>query len=304
MTDAALNTAREFCQARLTKSGRGTADDYAALDTILINLAEQHAPATVRQLYYRAVVAGIADKSQTGYDLIQRRLLKLRRDGSLSYHAIVDNTRTSYGRQRFKSLDEFAEHVSKGLYAYDYWRDTDETVAVWCESDSIASTLTSTVCHELALDLNVARGFSSETYLWQAAQDLNHDGRPCHLKILSDFDPSGVSLAEHIADTLANFTPYVASVERVALNREQVEQWQLPTHPIKQRDKRARAFMVEHGDAACELEAIAPDDLHNLVYNAVLQHISEDKLRAARRVEQLEREAIASLPSWLRGDKR
>lgn len=300
MTDA-LTIAREFCQARLTKSGRGTANDYHALDTCLIQLAEQHAPATVRQLYYRAVVAGITDKSQNGYDLIQRRLLKLRRDGSLSYRAIVDNTRTSYGRQRFKSLDEFAQHVSHEVYAYDYWRDTDETVAVWCESDSIASTLTSTVCHELALDLNVARGFSSETYLWEAAQELNHDGRPCHLKILSDFDPSGVSLAQHIADTLANFTPHVASVERVALNREQVEMWQLPTHSLKQRDKRAQAFRVEHGDEACELEAIAPSTLHSLVYDAILQHISEDRLRAARRVEQLEREAIATLPSWFRG---
>lgn len=36
----------------------------------LVELAEQHHPATVRNIYYRAVVSGLVEKNKGGYDAV------------------------------------------------------------------------------------------------------------------------------------------------------------------------------------------------------------------------------------------
>jgi hypothetical protein len=61
----------------------------------LAALIREGCPVTVRQLYYRAEVAGVPgiDKTEDGYNKVQRQVLDLRRAGRLPYRHIADLTR-------------------------------------------------------------------------------------------------------------------------------------------------------------------------------------------------------------------
>ncbi len=284
------------------KRKRRTSAELRTLDARLYWIAHEHQPCTVRQVYYRAVVAGLCDKTASGYNLVQRRMLAMRREGRLPYTWIRDNARTFYGRPRYRDLEEFGLAASRYLYHFDYWADSPVNVEVWVESDSIAGTLQHTVVDEWGLRLHVARGFSSETFLHNAGQEIQQDGRETFVYVLSDFDPSGVSLADDIARKLVHFAGDIpVQVERVALDGQQVDKWSLPTHPLKPTDRRAPSFRREHGNEACELEAVPPKQLRALVSHAIARHIPRGRIAAAKRDEQLQRDALRMLPDWIRG---
>lgn len=284
------------------KRKRRTQAELETLDENLWYIVKEHQPCTVRQVYYRAVVAYLCKKTSSGYNLIQRRLLTMRRDGRLPYEWIQDNARTHYGLPRYRNLEHFAEAASRHLYHYDYWATSPVNVELWVESDSIAGTLRHTVVHEWGLRLHVARGFSSETFLYNAGQEIQDDGRETFVYVLSDFDPSGISLADDIAEKLVAFAEGVpVRVERIALDGTQVDAWDLPTHELKRSDRRAKRFRREHGSEACELEAVPPKQLRTLVSNAIARHVPVEKIVAAKRDERLQREALRALPDFLRG---
>lgn len=283
------------------KRKRRTKAELETLDAQLYRLVRENRPCTVRQIYYRAVVHYLCDKDDSGYNLIQRRLLTMRRAGVLPYGWIEDNARSFYGGGRFRNLEEFGLHASQHLYALDYWVNEPVNVEIWCESDSIAGTLRHTVTEEWGLRLYVARGFSSETYVYNAGEGIKDDNRETFIYILSDFDPSGVTLAEDIASKLIAFAyPVPVHVERIALSGEQVDAWKLPTHPLKKSDKRAKRFRLEHGHEACELEAVPPNDLRRLVSRSIAKHVDPRKIEAAKADEMRHREGLELLPEFFR----
>jgi uncharacterized protein (DUF2249 family) len=287
------------------KRHRRTQAALEELDGELYKLVQEHQPCTVRQVYYLAVTKYLCDKTQSGYNLVQRRLLSMRRAATLPYGWIADNVRTYYGHTRWESIEDFVE-ASSYLYHYDYWAGSPVSVEVWVESDSIAAPIRETVVRDWGLRLHVARGFSSETFLYKAGEAIQEGGRPTHVYVLSDFDPSGVSLAADIAAKLVAFSGDVpVTVERIALNGEQVRAWSLPTHGLKTSDKRAAGFKREHGDEACELEAVPPKMLRKLVSDAISRHVEPWKIAAAKQDEYIQRDSLRAvaerLPMFLGG---
>jgi hypothetical protein len=273
---------------------RRTKATLAALDGAIIDLASEYQPCTVRQAYYLAVTRYLCDKTEAGYDLVQRRVLALRRAGRIPYDWIADNGRSAYGRTRYSTATEYLT-ASASRYALDYWQNSTEAVQVWVESDSIANVVYDLVVNHYGLDIYPARGFSSETFLHTAGESIREDGRPTRLYVLSDFDPSGVSLAEDIVARLTEFAqPVPLNAQRLALDGNQVRAWNLPTHALKDRDSRARAFIEAHGAEACELEAVPPDTLRGLLGDALAQHMPPLTLREAKRTEAAHRHRLAN----------
>ena len=114
-------------------------------------------------------------------------------------------------------------------------------VEVWLEKDALAGVLVPVVVGECGLDLHVTRGYASVSYLQSAADFIRADGRPTHVYLLPNFDPSGLGIAETVASELVRrSSPVEVRVERLAVNREQIDGWGLPTRPTKTTDSRAR----------------------------------------------------------------
>src|SRR5437870_3324607 len=74
---------------------RGTNAEMSTRREMIVNLAEEHGPCSVRHVFYQSVVAGVpgVTKNDSGYNKVQRIVLEQRRAGAIAYDAIVDSTR-------------------------------------------------------------------------------------------------------------------------------------------------------------------------------------------------------------------
>jgi hypothetical protein len=278
------------------KRTRRSRAEIEALDAALIEIVEEFNPVTVRQVFYQAVNRSLVPKSETkGYRVVQRRLVALRESQEIPHGSIVDGTRYVHGYRRYNDLDEFTTYAA-GLYRKDYWATSEVNVEVWLEKDALKGVLKPTVVNECGLGLHVTRGFASITYLQEAAEQIEADGRPTYVYVLTDFDPSGVSIAEKVEEELTERAPFSdITVERLAVNRQQIERWNLPTRPTKTSDTRARRFRRLHGTDSVELDAIPPDELRRLVKDAIDSHMEPWRLQQFRMVEWEERQTLKSM---------
>jgi hypothetical protein len=278
------------------KRTRRTRAEIEALDDALCEIVDQFKPVTVRQVFYQAVNRALVPKSETkGYRVVQRRLVALREAEDIPHGDIVDGTRYVHGHRRYHDLDEFTTYAA-GLYRKDYWSTSEVNVEIWLEKDALKGVLVPTVVNECGLGLHVTRGFASITYLQEAAEDIELDGRPTYVYVLTDFGPSGVSFAEKVEEELMARAPESEIiVERLAVDREQIGQWNLPTRPTKASDTRAAKFRRVHGTDSVELDAIPPDELRNLIRNAIDSHMEPWRLSQFRMVEREERKTLRNM---------
>ena len=138
----------------------------------------------------------------------------------------------------------------------------------------------------------VARGYASLSFLHNAAEYINQLDIPTYIYHLGDFDPSGVNAGEKIEETLNELAPDAEIFfERIAVTPEQIEHWDLPTRPTKASDTRAKNF----GAISVELDAIDPNQLRQLVQDAIEQHLPADQFGVLKAAEESEREIISRL---------
>ena len=140
------------------------------------------------------------------------------------------------------------------------------------------------------MPLLVARGCSSETYLYETAQALAAREKTAYIYHFGDHDPTGVVAATHIERKLREFAPDTEiHFQRAAVTPEQISAWNLPTRPTKREGNRhAKGF---EGDS-CELDAIPPLKLRELVRGCIEQHVDMHRLDVLKEAEKSERDAL------------
>jgi hypothetical protein len=295
---------------RNRRRGRPADPRLIKLDDALVEIVERHGKITCRGVFYQAVKHTLVEKTDDQCKLIERRLLKLRREGRIPYRRIVDESRIVYGNQRFNGLSELADEAAT-LYRRDYWACSDVAVQVWVEKRGLAGLLIPTVCSKWGLDLYVAAGQMSETYLYVAGTEILQSGKTTYVYALTDFDPGGQTIFKTLRDGskaapggISRFCGSVpVKVRQIALTRGQVSRWKLPTRPAKKTDRRAAKFIERHGDISVELDAIEPAKLTALVDDAIARHFAAEELDRLRLVEDAERETVRQVLSALAEDE-
>lgn len=106
--------------------------------------------------------------------------------------------------------------------------------------------------------------------MWSAAQRfIGQDYRERRVILhLGDHDPSGKDMTRDIADRLELFGADV-EVQRIALNWDQIDEFNPPPNPAKLSDSRASAYIEEFGTESWELDALEPKVLTNLIRTCV-----------------------------------
>src|SRR6476660_2832412 len=181
MTADSTKPGIEVYQASPIKRRRATKAEMEQRAEFLIPYAEEHGPVTVRQLYYQAEVNGLPgiDKTDKGYCKIQQQVLNLRRAGLLDYEHISDMTRWMRKPRSFDSVEEALADTAR-VYRKALWRDAEVYVEVWCEKDALAGVILP-VTSAYDVPLMVARGFSSETFCYEAVAQQGDDDRPYYV---------------------------------------------------------------------------------------------------------------------------
>jgi hypothetical protein len=116
------------------------------------------------------------------------------------------------------------------------------------------------LCEMYHAVLVTASGEVSLTQMEQLVQRVLDDGRPARIFYISDFDPAGATMpvsASRKLEYLFAATEWEdVTVTPIALNIEQVEQYDLSRTPIKESDMRRERFEERHGHGAVELDAL------------------------------------------------
>jgi hypothetical protein len=308
-------------EASPIKRNRATRDEMAERAEFLIAYAAEQNPVTVRQLYYRAEITHLPgiDKEEGSYNKIQRQVLLLRRAGELPYENIADLTRWMRKPTTYDSIEAALQETAR-FYRKALWRDAEVYVEVWCEKDALAGVIYP-VTEKYDVPLMVARGFSSETFCFEAIENAAEQDKPYIVYYLGDFDRAGQQAANALREKLERFAAErEVEVEFVhlAIGEDDVSEYDgdtvrihfmLDEHEFDRRlstrlhKRTSRADQLWLYPYACELDAIEPDDLRDLVRWAIEMHLPADQLALLHIVEASEREQIQGLVARLADEK-
>jgi hypothetical protein len=289
-----VSGARKSYPARRIKRARSTKVQVEQRRDAFHDLVEEAQPATVRQIYYLATVAGLVPKTENGYNIVQTDLTLMRRTGDLPYGWLADSTRWQRKPQTFGSVEEALQATAR-LYRKDLWRDADCYVEVWLEKDALSGVVYP-VTSLYDVPLMVARGYASLSFLHEAAEYIAGLDVPAYIYHLGDYDPSGQDAARAIEESLREMAPDAEiHFERLAVTPGQIAHWRLPTRPTKETDSRSKGF----GALSVELDAIPPGRLRALVQVAIERHLPPDQLEVLRVAEKSEQGLINGLVGML-----
>lgn len=277
---------RATAPARRRSTRAEVEDRRAALACIVSEMN----PMTVRQAFYQATISGVVEKSERGYATVQSDLVWLRRQGIVPFDWIVDNTRYPRGPRTWPSIADALSATARS-YRKALWEESETVVQVWIEKDALSGVIWP-VIDEFDVTLMVARGYASLSFLHDAAETMQYDGRPAQIYHLGDFDPSGVDAARKIEAELRQAAPEIPiSFERLAVTERQIADWNLPSRPTKASDTRSKHF----GAISVELDAIPPQKLRDLVRAELERHLPRHRLDALRQEEAAERLMLAEM---------
>jgi hypothetical protein len=297
-------TSRRILYGRPDKRERRTKARVEQLDDQILEVLEHDHPQSVRHVFYRMTNPRLpepVEKSERGYTHVQNRLKLLRLNGKVPYGWISDATRRGYFIDTYRSPSDFLAR-NAGLYRADLWTRADVYVEMWCESRSIAGVIQAD-CEELAVSLYPAGGFSSMTLAYEAAQEISNEvgdsGRRVVILYIGDYDPAGVlidldietKLRQHLFDA----GMYDIDFRRIAINADQIRQYDLPTKPRKMTDKRAL-----HVTSTVEAEAMPAEILRRLLREEVEALLPLRALAVTKGAEESEQAYLLSLAQTLR----
>ncbi len=242
---------------------------------------------TVRQIYYALTVRGVIAKTEAGYRQTCYQLGKMREQGLIPYGWIADNTRWQIKPNTHQSLEDALAHW-QGEYRRDLWINQPDYVEIWVEKDALAGVISPiTTEHDVAL--YVCRGYSSTTFLYEAAAYLKGLQKPAYIYHFGDWDPSGVDAAYKVRDGLVKHGADI-HFTRAAVTPQQITRMNLPTRETKKTDPRSKSW----GDQpSVELDAIPAPALRNLVKACIEMHLDRETLARTLRIEKSERESLA-----------
>src|SRR5262249_38917827 len=99
------------------------------------------------------------------------------------------------------------------------------------------------------------------------------DPRDFHVYYLGDFDRAGQDASNSLWEKIQRFAkgkPFTVHMYDLAVTEQQIRDWNLSTREPK---RKSGADQRWSHDFACELEAIPPDTLRELIRNAIEEHL-------------------------------
>lgn len=219
---------------------------------------------TLRQLYYQMVSRDLIKNNVKEYNRLGDVLSKARRAGMIDWNAIVDRTRNLRSLPTWDSPSSIVEAVAQ-QFRYDRWQKQPSYVEVWFEKEALMGVF-ERPANALRLPFFACKGYPSDSEVWSAAQRMR--GMRTKSKIIlhfGDHDPSGIDMTRDIRDRLRLFGSGTVDVRRLALNMDQIEQYDPPPNPAKESDSRFADYLLNYGDESWELDALEPTVLARIV---------------------------------------
>jgi hypothetical protein len=265
--------------------------------TILNTFAELQPRLTNRGIFYAAEVRGIVPKDKKGVRQIHYQLKKMRREGAIPYGWISDDTRWIIKSAAYAGLEAALENTRQ-TYRRDLWAQQDVHVEIWVEKKALAGII-SPITEEFGVTLLPAGGYSSITFIYEAAEEIKQTGNDAFIYYFGDYEHYGKEAARKVKEGLTQEHGASINFEWVAITEEQIHKYSLPTRPPKNTTAKERKHW---GNKPCvELDALPAPVLRQLVRDCITQHINPFEWDRILEIETQERKTLNSILSNLRG---
>jgi len=266
--------------------------------TICQDYQRQGYDLTLRQLYYQLVAQAVILNNFQSYKRLGTLVDQARLAGLLDWSFIVDRTRNAYRTDGADESPESALAACASAYERALWEDQPNHVEVWIEKEALAG-----IAQRAAQDVRCiyfsCRGYVSQSEMYAAGRRFSaygREGKNNYVIHLGDHDPSGIDMTRDIQDRLQMFAgSYAPEVRRIALNMDQINQFNPPPNFAKITDSRFAEYQARFGDDSWELDALDPSTLVNLITTEVRGLVDPIAWAEAEEREQAERAQITAV---------
>lgn len=258
---------------------------------------------TLRQLYYQFVARGLIANKLTEYKRLGAIINDGRLAGLVDWDAIEDRTRNLRGFNHYEDPGEFLTSQAE-YYRANLQEGQDNYIEVWVEKDALVGVIEQP-CANWDVDYFACRGYVSQSEQHGAAMRILSKLRRGHHKKavilhLGDHDPSGIDMTRDIEDRTNLFLGHYGyegsfRIKRLALNMNQVEQYNPPPNPAKLTDSRCAGYMEKFGDSSWELDALEPRVITALIDKEIKKLVDPDKFAERRAYQEEGRDRLRQI---------
>lgn len=256
---------------------------------------------TLRQLFYRLVSEQLIPNDIKVYGRLSHLSSLARQAGW--FPDLIDR---NHDIHRPLTFDNPAHAIERAIswYTLDRTRGQEHQVWLGVEKAGLLEQLQSWF-GDLGLPIVALGGYASQSYVSEIREAVSWDGRDAILLFAGDFDASGLDL---FRDFVKRTDCWAMEPERVALTKDQVDEYDLPINPGKvdeegnPTDTRADAFIEEHGEyVQVEVDALDPNDLHDLFQSALDEYWDEDAYNEVLEQEEADKEKLRAMTTEVDG---
>lgn len=231
---------------------------------------------TLRQLYYQLVSRDVIPNKQSEYHRVGSIVNDARLAGMMDWAALEDRTRNIKSIAHWDSPEQIVSAVAD-QYRTEKWSSQLVVPEVWIEKDALVGVI-QPVCDQEDVAYFSCRGYVSQSEMHDAAQRFirrAHKGQGTQVIHLGDHDASGQDMSRDIEERIRMFMTHhlksssMFQFKRIALNMDQIRQYNPPPNPAKSTDPRFQAYVAKHGDESWELDALNPTVLADLIRQEV-----------------------------------
>jgi hypothetical protein len=249
----------------------------------IINHYRDYWPLTLRQIHYRMLTRGVLRNAkdpgslyvntQQCYKDLSNLLTRARLDGQFPWESMHDPTRPRTEWIQWNNVAEYTrEQLDKFLCGYkrNLLQSQPAYVELVVEKITVQDIAERAAAH-YHVPVAVGRGYTSVTSLEETAERFRASGKDHFILLIAgDFDPEGENIAETWGNCLQD-EHGVSSLTtiKVGVNPDQISAYNLSPLPVKETSSRAAGFKENHGKDVYELEAFEPDQLQNIIRDAI-----------------------------------
>jgi hypothetical protein len=283
----------------------------ARLREFLPTVYERFGPLVARQYAYQAEAAGVIDTSRgkkKPFDYVNRVLVELREEGIIPWSAVLDASR-EFDPPEFVGIEDVNGQLSIAAKVFrelckvslPRWHFQPRLPVIVTEKEGMVAYFEH-VTRELEVPVYAIKGQAGKSHLHEVFVPWLHRvieaGKEPVLLYLGDCDDYGIQIERTLTETLERWGLPLKPT-RLALTPEQVEELGLSKLAVK-----AKPYSL-HGkylSFKCEIEAMDPGYLRNLIRTAIAAFLDEDaELRRARLERKLNRELKSAVARLTRG---
>ena len=264
---------------------------------------EAYLPLTIRQIFYRLVGKYEYAKTNNAYQNLSNYLNDARRARMIDMDNIRDDTSVIERPRGWESGTAFLQAVRGNAAQLKLDRSAEQPckLILYCEAGGMVPQLTR-IAHPFGIAVHASGGCDSLTDKYALAKHIAALEQPVEILHIGDMDIEGVDLYRALMEDVEAFAWQDFDFDdvtftRLAVTPQQIHDYQLPPATAipkvyKEAAKQQRAELL---GPTYQAEAIAPDDLANIVQSAIEERYDIDAYEDVLKREQREQKRLVRL---------